>query len=431
MYFHSRFDEPGKTMLRYISHIPRAYSSFIKFKSSVDVAVDLDMFNRNREIECLSRLLVDKPQFSILTGPVDSGKTRLVERLLQELPSKSTHPMPICSLNLRKGTFYTVRSLVESLSIDMGTWLHRVWKSMDFEISAGQDESVSLQLSSRRNTSPTDSLNILLKQVANGLPSRTLLRGKQCPVLFVDEANRLRTVLRDSDGQSALESFFEWLILHTKEKQQFHVLMASSDSFFNRWVEKYIGSSRYVTYVLGHLDRNEAKKYWEMILLSEYEGFLKKANLALPKYDDVYSVCGGSMFLMDRFIREYCEQKGGGLIGSDPNNFSMVIQEQRRLMRALSPVKTFQENDPPKWCRNELINLMKMMIDESGIINYDTVCEKLGISVINSLIEYNIVHLRPTSSLSYDVPMHDTPVITAESPASFAAMKKLLKCVSS
>ena len=53
------------------------------------------------------------------------------------------------------------------------------------------------------------------------------------------------------------------MILHTKEKQQFHVIMASLDSFFNLWVEKFIGSSRYTTYVLGHLNHDEAKEYWE------------------------------------------------------------------------------------------------------------------------------------------------------------------------
>ena len=29
---------------------------------------------------------------------------------------------------------------------------------------------------------------------------------------------------------------------------------------------------------------------------------------------------------MDRFIKELCEEKGGGLIGTDTRNFSMVLQ---------------------------------------------------------------------------------------------------------
>ena len=98
------------------------------------------------------------------------------------------------------------------------------------------------------------------------LPTRTLLRGKQNPILFVDEANRLRTLLRYADCQLALETFFEWLVMNTKEKQNFHVVLAGSDSFFNLWVEWFVGPSRYMTFVLGHLDEKESERYWEELL---------------------------------------------------------------------------------------------------------------------------------------------------------------------
>jgi len=89
------------------------------------------------------------------------------------------------------------------------------------------------------------------------------------------------------------------------------------------------------------------------------------------------------MFLMDHFLEEYYVQKGRDLIGSDPNNFSMVLQEKQRLRRALMPMKTFEENDPPRWNKEHLIAVMKMLIDGSGILKYDTACTKLGDAVVN------------------------------------------------
>ena len=59
-------------------------------------------------------------------------------------------------------------------------------------------------------------------------------------------------------------------------------------------------------------------------------------------------------------------------------------------------------------------------------MSYGQICETLGESVVNSLIEYNIINLRPTSSFSHDLPMYDTPIITAESPASLVAMEELI-----
>ena len=37
-------------------------------------------------------------------------------------------------------------------------------------------------------------------------------------------------------------------------------------------------------------------------------------------------------------MKEWCEEKGRGLIGNNVRNFSMVLQEQRRLMMALYPI---------------------------------------------------------------------------------------------
>ena len=34
---------------------------------------------------------------------------------------------------------------------------------------------------------------------------------KKVLILFIDEANRLRSLLRNKDGQAALESLFQWL----------------------------------------------------------------------------------------------------------------------------------------------------------------------------------------------------------------------------
>ena len=67
---------------------------------------------------------------------------------------------------------------------------------------------------------------------------------------FINEANRLKSILCDKDGHAALQRLFQWFVLHTKEKGHFHVVMASSDSFFTLWLEKFVGSSRYSTYVL-------------------------------------------------------------------------------------------------------------------------------------------------------------------------------------
>lgn len=74
---------------------------------------------------------------------------------------------------------------------------------------------------------------------------------------------------------------------------------------------------------------------------------LKKHGLDPPIFENVFTVCGGSMFLMNLFTEEYCEEKGGGLIEENPYQFSMVLQEQQKMYAAFNPTKTFEENEPP------------------------------------------------------------------------------------
>ena len=127
---------------------------------------DEEMFNRQREIEFLSRILVDKPQFSIITGPVDSSKTRLIEKVLHEVsPNKMNNNVRgnVCVVNLRKGTYYTVASLCESFSSEMNSWLRRVWDyiSLDIQLKVKSEGSPSesegsINISfSKKNINPT------------------------------------------------------------------------------------------------------------------------------------------------------------------------------------------------------------------------------------------------------------------------------------
>ena len=255
-----------------------------------------EMFNRTREMARITEVLLSTPQLSIITGLVNSGKTLLLEKVFDQLPEKSTKPTPVYPINLRKGSFHSVQSLVSSLSSGMNSWMKTITQNADLSFNAA---GLKLQFKPLSNCNPIDELNHLLEKVTNLLPSTTLLRGSQLPILYIDKANRLQTILRDKDGQAALETLFEWLIMHTKEKNHFHMVLSSSDSFFALWAEKFIGPTRYSTYVLGHLDKTEAQRNWNMLIKTN-EALLKVVEKT-PDFTEAFSVCGGSIFLLNMF----------------------------------------------------------------------------------------------------------------------------------
>ena len=50
----------------------------------------------------------------------------------------------------------------------------------------------------------------------------------------------------------------------------FHTLLFSSDSFFYLWVAIYIGSSKFVNYVIDDLTKDEAERFWKERLLTQH-----------------------------------------------------------------------------------------------------------------------------------------------------------------
>ena len=63
-------------------------------------------------------------------------------------------------------------------------------------------------------------------------------------------------------------------------------------------------------------------------------------------------------------------------------------------------------------------------------MNYIAICASYGSTVIDSLIEHNIVHLRPVGMCSYDIPLHEEAIVTPESACGRIAMTLLLNTIS-
>ena len=289
---------------------------------------------------------------------------------------------------------------------------------MRFDISAKVEPVVVV--------SPIDKLNGLLQSLQNKLPPHTFWNGSKAPLLVIDEANELHALTKDPNGQDALHNLFKWLVINTKELNRFHIMLSSSNSFFHLWTSQYIGSSRYETYVIGNLEKDEAQKFWEKLL---NEKSVDASKHALPEFDVVYRICGGNMFLLRRalyfLLLEHCTQNNVKWL-----LFPHVAQERHKLIWAYyqSGKSRLHDKSEPLWNRNDLVYVMKQLVSPPGFVGYEDLCDKLGALVTDSLIEHNIIHLHPTRRCSYDLPIRDdVPVVTAQSACGIFAMEHLLK----
>jgi len=253
-----------------------------------------------------------------------------------------------------------------------------------------------------------DALDIL----SRALPNWSLLRGRgvPSPVLIIDEANRLRALLEDQAGSATLNDFFAWIVRNTKQDGKFHVIMASSDSFFYRWVTQYVDSAYFRNFVIGHLAKEEAKTFWEEIVMPHDDGIPPLA------FEKVYEVCGGCMHLLWESHRIH--QITRGIV--QPYSMSYVSLRRGKF------IKMLHQSDLP-WKQDHIITTMRLLV-EQGYVGYNTLCKETSQKAIDAMIENNVVHLRPCAVFPFDIEgkSSEYPIVTPHLPCDLILMKELL-----
>lgn len=402
------------------------------YATTIQVPIEQDkFFNREKEIKALTIMLNMEPQLSIVSGPVNSGKTSLLLKILKDLSENNSRP--VLHLNLRERSFNTVNEFESSLQTEMRSWLDRFKEVAKYLNIKTEGYGFKLETSVRSNVvevSPIERLNVLFKSMSKQLPPHSWWSGAQSPILFIDEASRMRCLLEDKHGHDALTNMFEWFVMNTKETHRFHVILGSSDSFFHLWVQKYIGASRFTSYVIGDLPREDAKRFWNERVINQLNSI--DTGITPPSFNDAYSACGGNMFLLKKYFSQYVQK---GEESFEIYDFSLVGIERAKLINALfkngnDASSSHTENGKPIWTREQFIEVMKKLVNsDGGFLIYEDLCNEIGQSVVDALIDYNLLHLRPSKQFNYDLPNYDATksVLTAETRSSLVAMKKVLE----
>ena len=144
-----------------------------------------------------------------------------------------------------------------------------------------------------------------------------------------------------------------------------------------------------------------------------------------PEFETVYSICGGNMFLLSKALDYWVVESPTPPV--DWYQFPYVEQELSKLIKAEHPSHDLAMcaagKSVPFWKTEDLYSVMRKVI-KSGAVSYQTLCKQKGRHVIDSLLEHNIIHLRPIKHGSYDMGRSRIKggVVTAESACGLYAM---------
>jgi hypothetical protein len=383
--------------------------------STITASSNRDFFNREKELAAYRSVLREASLLAI-TGPRNAGKSWLVKKLLEDYPSKIDFDLREVhfrnSLEFCERLRDEFRNFFEQLRSYLSTVGFQYQFIIKFEWSDSKTKCDLQDVFSRieafleeKERASTDSTKTVLD---------AMTETKGFPIIWIDEAHKLDSLRATEEGTTALQSLFEWFVKVTKQNRKFVVMLSSSDSFFLEWLTERHVRPYVDTYVVGDLDKNDAKKFYHHL----------SCDIEKPDFEKVYEIFGGRMFDIEKFLILWQATQGN----LDFENYTPIEQATSTLRHALKPEfwhKQHSDLPYPVWTKPDLLKAMQMIVNGGCWIKRALLEEEIGEEIVKSWLQHNILHYRPSNHFTFDIPQAE--VITPERPFECVAMKKLLE----
>ena len=149
-----------------------------------------------------------------------------------------------------------------------------------------------------------------LMAIYTSVVSAAVAEGAPPPVFVLDEANRLRDWLECE--QALLRSLLQFFVGLSKERNEAHCVLATSDASFPGWLEeRFVSRSCYRPLVLGNLPEDAAREYYTTFLQLAHPSAVDAACDAT--WAAIHSVCDGNPGALNEFSALAAEQPALGV----------------------------------------------------------------------------------------------------------------------
>ncbi|KAG7667229.1 hypothetical protein KSW81_000964 [Nannochloris sp. 'desiccata'] len=445
--------------------MPEEWPDFSKMKVAPNI--EYTFFNRNKDYDMIMGHMNGKPSEPLLLlGPINSGKSALLKWIIAKEKSrvlylncgvKDVSSPELMARQLRNLArklpsrlgmqgMKTLASKLSSVSkllalgdnvLDVAVPGEKVLNAF-FEDFFPEDKATDL-------TAVIDTYDLLLENMP---------RGQKKPIIVIDEVNALK--LWRTKDEVALKQLLEFLKRICKEKELSHIVFSSSDFFMVSWLsQKGLNGTQRRVEVLGDLTSAEAFVYVCGGKVDNREGneeswpgviAQSEQTLALgmtpEDWKKVWSVCGGNMYLLKNCV-DYAKQYGSW----DKGVRKTLSEPQKDVATALERPEIIPpptDSSAPRSWESEHYKAILCLIaanpshavrqkDAEAALRAVGIAENVtAAQVLLSMVEYNVVSLRPYSDMARDIPREaffkmewgveeEEDVVTMPSPAHLAA----------
>jgi AAA+ ATPase superfamily predicted ATPase len=395
--------------------------SFKKFSTKFQVTEEF--FNRKKEKTNIINTLNSSPQLTIISGGNDTGKSALINNVLfNEIPQNK---LCLIHVNFRDSLCNTVHNLTYSLvkSIPQSFYQKIGEAFPNHSVKSLSTILGTVEFHEKQEKKYTiEDLEKTLASIQSAIPSSSLWNGKLIPVLFIDEANKLKNLDKTDLGRHALEHFIDWIVKYTKETPKFHILLATSDSFFVHYM-RTMTAERCEYMTIGDLDYDEARKYFDFICESspQHQDLLKKLDFK----NDIYDYVGGRLFLIKKAVNNYINN------GNKCANSTMLYTRFSKYKEALNSKNgsygKVNFKNLVAW-ENKTLRKYMTLVAENGFANFDD--NDIEVNELLSMVESNLFNYRITPPTNEDIiglKENEYPVLISPSALDYYVIKKMVK----
>ncbi|DBA72613.1 TPA: hypothetical protein ACH3X2_010361 [Trebouxia sp. C0005] len=398
------------------------------------------------ELERLARLLKypAPSDIIVLTGPPDAGKTAVLQQAVGRRKSEARATLYI---NCREKDYMSSQAFAAQFKFQLiEQFRSKALKDFAFTTLDSLSEFRSFVMRLGPTVSPIrgsafkqflqhfqspsiTALDDVLKDFVGFL--RACKKGPVLPTIIIDEASQLQQWKESENNQ--LDALLRFFVLVTKEAKLAHVVLATSESFFEYWLSERVGHHRFTVRVIGDFTEKLAKEFFSKHCVPNL------SEVLVPSYEwqKIWEVCGGRPKLLLA-----CVERAAETLNWTDAVQSLIDDAMRATTQPLHPACLTTRTEKPLWTTAEFKKVMKILTDapHNAVAEPDmqAMLGGRGDEILRSFILHNVLHVRHAADLRNKVDAHgnsllDIPadpqgrkIITAVSPAQQFAMKRLV-----
>jgi len=221
-------------------------------------------------------------------------------------------------------------------------------------------------------------------------------------VFFVDEAHKLPALI---DDQLSLKVFLDTLLVLTKQDRLCHVILSTSDSFFQHFLRSMNVGHHSQIMTVGDCTKEETRQYFQDEIVPTVPAELKSK----VDFEEVYAAFGGKLSHISDYMSVWINKSGEDMT---PLKSAIFTQAYTLLQFHLthesfdtySPLSTAtawaNAEDQTQFTRKDLIHVMRKLVEPPYSLLYFDLCRKIGTAQTDAMIKTRVLDLRWTRTIS-------------------------------